>query len=161
MILNSANTAFSTTGAQNIHWIKDPRVRMLVSESLGSWRNAVENRMSELLQLANGWDGYRGQPVKFPTAMFAMNMLQVTCDLATPAPQIVPGIDGDLQLEWHTAKADIEIHILAPFKVHAWRKKLNSPIAEDEIMLTNEFSLVGSWLRELAEAPIATRTAAA
>jgi hypothetical protein len=81
--------------------------------------------------------------------------------LDAPAPQIVPGSNGDLQIEWHTETIDIELHICAPYEVQAWRLTSSTGDDGEEINLTNDFTVVAGWLAELAEASVATRSSAA
>ena len=125
------------------------------------WWHAVESRLQELIRLASGWDGYRGQPVSFSTAVFALGVLQSTCKSGTPTPSIVPGTVGDLQLEWHLANGDIELHVHAPNDVTAWRLMAGTAPFEEEIPLTTDFSSVAGWIKELTEAPLVPHAAAA
>ncbi|WP_294534623.1 hypothetical protein [uncultured Rhodoblastus sp.] len=119
------------------------------------------SRLGELCKLEDGWDGYCAPAVSFFNATFALNMLGSACPMDAPAPQIVPGPDGDLQIEWHTAAMDIELHVIGPYDVHAWR--LSATAAEDgeEFHLTNDFTIVAGWLAEMSEAAIAARSSAA
>ncbi len=71
----------------------------------------MQKRIEELTQLPVGWDGYRGQPVAAETAAFAMLVLDTICGADAVEPQVVPGTTGDLQIEWHSALGDIELHI--------------------------------------------------
>lgn len=131
-----------------------------VTELGRSWRAVVLRRLNELCGLDVGWDGYRAPPVAFEVANFALRLLEVTCPDDVLAPSVVPGPDGDLQLEWHTEFVDIELHVRKPYDVHAWRRLLISQ--EDEtVALTSNFSTVTRWLAELSEAGIAARSAAA
>ncbi|CZT36112.1 hypothetical protein GA0004734_00031140 [Rhizobium sp. 9140] len=109
------------------------------------------------MRLPYNWDGYGGTAIGFGLATFVMKMLGSACPHGTRAPAIVPAGNGDVQVEWHTFEYDIELHVEAPFRVHACRVH-NGEI--EERLLTNEFSLVANWLREM-EAAIAARTTAA
>lgn len=119
----------------------------------------VTKRLEDLIRLERGWDGYAGSPVSFVNATFALSMLKSICDSQTPAPQIVPGSSGDLQVEWHTLRGDVELHVRAPNDVHAWRAKSDG--AEEELSLANDFSAIVTWLNELVEPSIAIKAAAA
>lgn len=153
----STNTAFSADvvrlpSATNRLWIFEPE---------NEWRKIVEKRLEQLLRLPVGWDGYKAQPVGFLNAHFALRMLDAICGSGAEAPQIVPGQEGDLQIEWHTRQGDVELHVMAPNKVHAWRNLVGPEATEDELELTNEFSAVAAWLGEIAELPRDVETAAA
>ena len=123
-----------------------------------SWR-PVTDRLEELLRLERGWDGYTGSPVSFVNATFALRMLESICDSRSPLPQIVPGSSGDLQVEWHTLRGDVELHVRAPNDVHAWRVKSDG--LEEELLLANDFSAIVAWIKELVEPSIAIKAAAA
>src|SRR5690349_18746537 len=83
--------------------------RVLLSDTPYAWRDVVESALGDLIRLPDGWDGYRGAPVSFSNAFFALRMLESICSLSTEPPQLVPGSDGDLQIEWHTMRGDIEL----------------------------------------------------
>lgn len=119
----------------------------------------VTKRLEDLIRLERGWDGYAGSPVSFVNATFALSMLKSICDSQTPAPQIVPGSSGDLQVEWHTLRGDVELHVRTPNDVQAWR--VTSSGVEVELSLANDFSEVVVWLNELVEPLIAVKAAAA
>lgn len=125
-----------------------------------AWSVAVEERLQELIRLPVGWDGYNGQPVSFRNAVFALSVLESTCTIATPSPEVVPGSSGDLQLEWHLPGGEIELHIRAPNDVHAWRYVPGNPPRDEELLLSTDFSVVAQWIRELTEAPLAAHAAA-
>ena len=137
------------------------------------FRTAVKKRLEELTQLKLGWDGYRGRPVASPNAHFALSMLESIFGQETTSgvdegasintPQLVPGPNGDLQVEWHTLKGDIEIHVKAPNVVSAWRLMVNRPQVlngdpdvvnrpQGEVIdLTDDFSIVKKWVKEMTE----------
>ena len=162
MIQPQSNAVFSWTQTSNVSRLPRAPVRILVSEPESRWREQVKARLKGLVDdLEAGWDGYQGKPVSFANAMFAMRMLEATCGFEVSAPQIVPGSSGDLQIEWHTAKGDIELHVKAPNDVHAWRSGPGEGSDGEELLLTTDFAVVAVWVKELAEASIAPSTAAA
>jgi hypothetical protein len=132
--------------------------RAAISEIEKKWPAAVKQRLEDLIRLPEGWDGYKGLPVSFDNAMFAYRMLESICLPETPAPQIVPGSSGDLQIEWHTNQGSIELWVRGPNNVHAW----SSTDDEDglELDLTNDFSDVFKWVSKLTEPTIAVPAAA-
>jgi hypothetical protein len=134
--------------------------RILVNEPARAWLPTVKARFDELVQLSKGWDGYRAVPVSFVNANFALRMLEAICGAEAPCPQMVPGTAGDLQIEWHTPIADIELHVLGPNQVHAWRLLHGQQHAE-ELMLGNDFTSVAAWIKNLSEPPLAAGIAAA
>lgn|GEM_PF-5161184 len=121
------------------------------------WHEAVSSRLEYLTRLPHNWDGYGGKPVSFLLAHFTMSMLSSACPLGSSAPQLVPGHNGDLQAEWHTLEYDIELHVLAPYRVTAVRCAGDDV---EEIQLTNDFTVVAEWLNAM-EVAVAARQAAA
>lgn len=136
-------------------------VRKIMSEPAETWRKSVRKRLAELATLEQGWDGYRGVPVASENAVFAFRIIEAICGTSTPSPQIVPGSAGDLQIEWHTLNGDIELHVAAPNKVHAWCSIVGENDDGVECELTNDFRSVAAWVREVTESKIASTAAVA
>ena len=134
--------------------------RLLISDTAQPWSEKVQTRLQELIRLQRGWDGYHGVPVSFENAVFTMRVLEAICGSEFPAPQIVPGAQGDLQIEWHTLKGDLELHIKRPNDVHAWRSLISLPDQDEELDLTNDFLTIAQWVKDVVEFSIVTETAA-
>ena len=111
--------------------------------------SAAKHRLQELCELPNGWDGYQAKTVSYEVANFAFAMLKQIYIAGTAPPQIVPGPNGDLQLEWHTECGDVELHVSAPYKVHAWRSFVAAPENAEECELTSNFTPIARWVREV------------
>lgn len=130
----------------------------LITDLGQKWRDPIMRRLNELVGLQPGWDGYDGIPIPFENAYFAMDVLDACCGFDDPTPQIVPGTSGDLQIEWHLEKGDIELHILGPNDVHVWYMDENTGFEGEEVSLTNDFTAVVRWIKNLTEptsAPVA------
>lgn len=143
---------------QNAGQTSVPPSRYLITDLGQSWSGPVIKRLDELVGLQPGWDGYDGVPVPFQNAYFAMQVLQACCRGDDPTPQIVPGGSGDLQIEWHLEKGDIELHIFGPNNVHAWYFDEHTGLDGEEASLTNDFTVVVRWIKNLTEptsAPVA------
>lgn len=147
--------------ATNVVQLSNGRKRVLLSDPVNKWRESALARLNELIRLECGWDGYRGAPVSFEIAHFAIQLLEVACGPETPAPQIIPGTDGDLQIEWHTQLGDVELDVRAPNDVIAWRCTASTGPDGEEIALRNVFSSVANWIKELTEPSGVSGTAAA
>lgn len=132
-----------------------------LGQPTADWRPAVVERLQELIRLPLGWDGYDGIPVSFANAFFAFQVLESTCRSGTPPPSIVPGSGGDLQIEWHLGRGEIELYVRAPNDVHAWRRSAGESSVEEELPLSTDFSQAARWLQELTEAPFVAHAAAA
>ena len=50
-------------------------------------------------------------------AFFTLQILENTCTESTIKPQFLPGVQGDIQVEWHTLTADLEVYVRAPYDV--------------------------------------------
>lgn len=116
------------------------------------WQAVAKARLQELIRLKEGWDGYAAFPVSFDNAMFAYQMLDSICRPETPSPQIVPGPSGDLQIEWHHKKGDIELWVRGPNRVHAWCSTTHDGQGDKEVDLTTDFAVVAEWLKEITVA---------
>ena len=134
----------------NIHTLPIQNQAIRVSDRPTDWSEKVFDRLNHLVALKVGWDGYRGRPVSFSCAHFAVSLLKQVCSANASAPSIVPGSDGTLQLEWHQNKYDVELDILAPNKVLAMRYHIETEITEEEV-LQNNFAVVRRWIEELGE----------
>lgn len=115
------------------------------------WREPVMRQLNALTALQGGWDGYQGVPVSCQHASVAMAILEACCRGDTPVPQLVPGSSGDLQIEWHLAGGDIELHIRGPKDVRAWHADHTTGIDGEAVPLTNDFTAVVTWIYNLME----------
>jgi hypothetical protein len=134
--------------------------KAVVSSPVREWHRDVVERLNELTSLSRGWDGYQAPPVSFDTAHFAMQMLEAITRENATSPQIVPGTSGDLQVEWHTDNGDVELHVIRPGRVSAWRHGVDTAEEGEELALTNDFTAVAAWVRMVTE-PIFADAAAA
>lgn len=116
-----------------------------------SWADELSGRLNELTSLPRGWDGYFAPPIPFTNAAFAAALIDRLCIAGIEAPQIVPGNDGRLQIEWHSGGFDIELEVTAPYKVYASRENIRSGEVEEEF-LASDFSVLSRWLSELSAA---------
>jgi hypothetical protein len=153
---NVNSTAAFSTNVVSIR--KEQAGKRNLSDRPYAWKERVVQRLEYLIRLERGWDGYNARNVQFPIAVFAISMLDSICGPSTKAPDIVPGADGDLQIEWHTLNGDIELDVRAPNVVVAWRSTEN-PDGE-EITLKNNFSVISGWVADLMEPTVAHNAAA-
>ena len=158
---NSAFTALPLSAQPSNIFPLDAAARVRITDPIRHWRDAVVSRLNELVALECGWDGYRGKPVTFENAYFALRMLESSCGVEAPVPQIVPGAAGDLQVEWHIGRTDIELDIRAPNDVRAWICSEDTGSDGQKADLTNDFTIVAIWIRDLPEPSNASSVAAA
>lgn len=123
--------------------------RVRVPDLNSGWVLELRERLDELTALPVGWDGYVGRPVSFQCANFVANMLERLCQDNVPAPSLVPGSDGSLQVEWHRNHFDVELDVLGVQNVVATR--VNHRTGEEEtIEIQSDFSGIVDWISALS-----------
>jgi len=77
----------------------------------------IDARFKELRTLRDGWDGYSAGPIYKYVIKAAKKILEHTASILCAIPQIVPGSDGSLNLEWHVKRKykeySIEINVIS------------------------------------------------
>ncbi len=156
---NSFENALGHRSSAEIIDISQRTNRVIIQAPTHTWWNDITNRMQHLASLPTGWDGYRASKVDSGTTYFALQLLHGVCIYVhdCPAPDIVPGFSGDLQIEWHTENIDIELHVRRANDVIAWRSKCDDTEGET-LHLSNDFMSILNWIKELSSN--ATKTAA-
>jgi len=139
---NSYGTSIST--------LAPPESNVRVPENNSDWIISLQDRFDKLTSLPLGWDGYEGRPVSFTTAQFAANLIERLFTRNLRPPQLVPGSDGTLQIEWHQNQLDIEIDILKPYSVIATYYNHVTDNTE-EIELQSDFNRLYEWIVELEQ----------
>ncbi|OSQ44942.1 hypothetical protein [Marivita geojedonensis] len=127
--------------------IRSTRVR--VANPRSEWVKELEERFDVLTSLRRGWDGYTGVPVSFTCAQFAANLIERLYNRSLPAPQLVPMANGTMRLEWHMNEFDVEVDVLGPYDVVAYRADLLND-TEEEIEIQTDFTELSEWITELA-----------
>ena len=70
-------------------------------------------------------------------------------DFDTPPPTVVPRVEGNIQLEWHTEHIDIEIYIDSPDSVHFFVEDATKDLFAEGPLVGREEEL-RPWLKRLA-----------
>ena len=135
-------------GYSNISTLPVHRTRIIVPQQT-SWFDELAKKFDELTSLPVGWDGYVGRPVSFNCAHFAVTILDRLFADGVPAPQLVPGGDGTLQIEWHRMGYDIELDVLGTFDVYAVRRNLKTGDVEELLLQDGDYTKVLKWVIEL------------
>ena len=138
-----------------------PRARSQAARKLKLMANEASRRLDDLCRLPVGWDGYGGQPVNPQIAEFALHLLENSLPAIHSPVQFVPGAGGDLQMEWHTVSADLELHLTAPGVAAGFYRNILAGIEGDERNFAGDFSAAASWLRQMGESSGSANMAAA
>lgn len=133
----------------------------VVVDSSVVWSQSVIDKLNLFCRLEEGWDGYNGKPVRLSTANFVIKMLERIYQPNFPEPQLVPGSNGDVQIEWHLEGLDLELHCLSPYNVIAWRETEATGEDGEEVPIRADFRTVMNWMNEYMEADIAPHAATA
>lgn len=138
---NKSNISSSFTDRVNC-------ARVRVPENTSAWIVRLKDQFDELTALPYGWDGYSGKPVSFASAQFAANLIERLFTPDIPPPQLVPGNDGSLQIEWHLNQIDVEIDIHKPYEIIAVYYNHRTK-QEYELELQTDFTILSDWLTEI------------
>ena len=125
-----------------------PPQRVMVHQVNSEWARSAKNRLDSLVSLKLGWDGYQGIPVSFNLAYFALQVIDRLYQEGVPKPDIIPGSDGTLQIEWHVNGYDVEVDILGVNNIVASRFSRAHGV-DDEVELKNDLSCVWQWVSGL------------
>ena len=76
------------------------------------WFYPTLSCFQQLGQMPEGWDSYGADVISDEAIVGAAEVLaQLQLPFGAAPPSVVPGSSGSVQLEWHQAGADVEIHI--------------------------------------------------
>lgn len=103
----------------------------------------------DLLSLPPGWNSYSARPIEHQSAKQAIQLLAEYLKPGTPPPSVVPTVRGGIQLEWHTAGANLEIYIESPNEVNFFAEETGSGQSSDVPLSGHEHQLI-SWLERLS-----------
>ncbi|MBI2359038.1 MAG: hypothetical protein HYV04_09070 [Deltaproteobacteria bacterium] len=81
-------------------------------EVAADWKITIESLIDELSNLQAGWDGFAAPQIDTEIASSAKALASRLAVPGSPAPSVVPTINGTVQLEWHTLRYDAEVEIV-------------------------------------------------
>ncbi len=138
--------------APNVHYVSEPGTGFIGSAgrdnvikrpmqwadnsgaSSRAWLNLPEDveaslvkQQEGLLKLERGWDGY-GAPPLAPDLIVGVvaEVRTVLRDLDCPIPDLCPGGDGSLQVEWHTGTVELCYNVSPGGTRYTWVHERNS-----------------------------------
>ena len=74
-------------------------------------------KLEKLTTLPIGWNGHHSIPISKSNAFFASQIAEHLHRLIDDIPQIIPGSNGNLQLEIQQSNASVKIHIIRATKI--------------------------------------------
>ncbi len=136
---NNVATVSEASGSANEPVVNLDAFRKTYARIGAAWQAQVLQKICQFLELTNGWDSYRGQPLKLETGMFALKILNGVMRTNTPAPAVVPTADGGVQFEWHENDFDLELYIAAPYDCELFYRDHRTNVS-DAVPLRTNFS---------------------
>ena len=101
--------------------LRDSFLQFRVTGEEPKWFYPTLACFRKLLKLRAGWDSYRASVITNEAIAGAAKVLvHLQPPLEAPQPNVVPGSSGSVQLEWHKAGLDVEIHVSSAGNVTAF-----------------------------------------
>jgi hypothetical protein len=113
-------------------------------------RKTVESLYS-LSSLPSGWNSYRAKPIGPDVIQAAVRLVSNLLKANTPAPQVVPRVQGGIQLEWHLKNIDIEVYIDSSAAMRFYAEDLTADRPPDELQLPADEAVLSSWLVRVSD----------
>ena len=85
-----------------------------VTVPLPTWFLPSARALFDLLNLPPGWNSHSAKPIAPQNVRAALVLLWDLLEFDAPPPTVVPRVQGNIQLEWHSEHIDIEIYIDSP-----------------------------------------------
>ncbi len=93
---------------------------------------SVQDDIESLCALAPDWDGY-GAPVIDPAVIEAAKSFVARLpDKLAFRPRVVPGANGNLQLEWHDGPKSLELEFESPESIRYLQWHLEAGVEEED-----------------------------
>lgn len=110
----------------------NPIYTLSARTALPAWVEPTASQIADLLALPPNWDSYGARPIRADRAQALWEVLVQVMAPQSPAPALVPVVDGSLQAEWHTRGVDLEIEATGPSSVRVYCRR-DGVEWEDEI----------------------------
>jgi len=109
-------------GAQTQSLVEGAQTQSLVQldEAQAEWKKTVEELVDGLAALEPGWDSYAAPAIDPQVISETKLFVGQIATPGTPAPAVVPTVNGTIQLEWHTRSTDTEVEILEPGRYYVF-----------------------------------------
>jgi hypothetical protein len=115
------------------------------------WSFKLSRDIDRLRKLSRGWDGPRSLPIDDSllnrvAALVRQSLAPLGKDAR--APFVVPLPSGGVQLEWHTARGELEFELAANGTATIWVRDhgTNHEFETEGAKALNQFMLWASWM---------------
>lgn len=112
-----------------------------------SWIRQADQKISELSQLPENWDGYGSRSIQQAAVEQASALLSKLASFNLPAPQIFPVPGGGIQLEFRQDSRELEIEILPDGSIEYLTVNEEGQMSEGSV-LPNDVYRLAHWLQE-------------
>jgi hypothetical protein len=75
------------------------------------WQYDLEDKLTALIRLPANWDSYGARTIDSQAAEMAARFLCLVLRDDAVLPKIVPTVRGNIQLEWYSDRAELEIEV--------------------------------------------------
>lgn len=113
-----------------------------------SFVKSVEG-VAELLSLPPGWNSYSAKPIAPQNAIRAIRLVAEVLEPETPAPSVVPRVQGGIQLEWHAANIDIEVYVDSQDQVTFYAEHIESGESTEGPLAGRE-DVLKAWVQRIS-----------
>jgi hypothetical protein len=119
------------------------------AEDAPNWLGVIATRLSELEQLADGWDGHGAIAPTGDVLVASFREFGSVIPSQAPEPSIFPTTVGGVQFEWTVGDVHLELEYLPDGVVDGWaedsqtQESWHGPMSEIE-------SAVSQWLARLS-----------
>jgi len=125
-----------------------PQLRIELRIEEPRWLRPTVQRMEQLLALPRNWDSYGALPVTVVSVQMALNALMMVMESRSPAPTVVPTVEGGVQLEWHQNDIDLEVEVKPEGQILMSRQGGLLPEAS-EVGLAHDCNILIQTIRHL------------
>lgn len=103
----------------------------------------IDSRLSELLQLKDGWIEGKGKAIDPSGAEWLLQGFRENYEATLPLPRLFPTLEGGVQAEWSLGVQEITVEFDL-IKKTGFYQYLNSATLE-ELDEELDFSVLGTW----------------
>ncbi len=114
----------------------------------GSWAKAARERLKQLSNLPENWNGYGSPTIHTDVIEHALSLLSELAKMGMPEPKIVPVSGGGIQFEWMQPMSEVEIEILPDKSIQYLVEDSKGAMLEDQVNKNGsyvEFAPIVDW----------------